>query len=350
MPSSAEFEVLTSAVGGKNLAGLYLKATTDWDALDLSEGTGKDSYGFAALPASLWNYTGAEGKSFTNFWSSSKSDSETQKDSSAYVLKMSYRTDAAELTSSRIDNANSVRCLKGEKQPEQSSSSAKSSSSTIPPCKTDAIDTCEYGLLTDDRDGQEYKTVKIKNQVWMAENLNFKTDNSSCVNNSDNEADCKKVGRYYTWAMAMDSAGIFSANGMGCGNGKECAPTYHVRGICPEHWHLPTAAELRSFIVMLGGTNGGSSNNTNVGWPLMSLADWAVDPYENMDAYGFSLVPTGVRKSTGQFVDTSSMAYFWCSTEAGPESAENMTMWDDGEIQQGSMGKGNAVPVRCFKD
>ena len=104
----------------------------------------------------------------------------------------------------------------------QSSSSVVSSSSVAlaTPCKTDSTDFCEYGTLTDERDGQVYKTVHIGEQWWMAENLNYKTDDSYCYNS---ESDCDaRNGRYYRY----DAVSI----------------------ACPNGWHVPSLVEFNELI------------------------------------------------------------------------------------------------------
>ena len=121
--------------------------------------------------------------------------------------------------------------------------------------------------FVDARDGQVYKTVKIGNQVWMAENLNFETpreprsfwggynnrelfhyqkETSFCYDKY--LSTCTRFGRLYSWSEAMDGKGHFSKNAEGCGDGKTCAPIFPVQGVCPVGWHLPITNEWRILV------------------------------------------------------------------------------------------------------
>ena len=118
-----------------------------------------------------------------------------------------------------------------------------------------------YGEMTDERDGQTYKTVKVNDNVtWMAENLNYaylqptaELDSSSwCY--YDTIEGCNRYGRYYLWSAMIDSAGIFSDKTKGCGyfvtkdEWKKCPVEGGVRGVCPEGWRLPTYKDYQGLM------------------------------------------------------------------------------------------------------
>ena len=151
-----------------------------------------------------------------------------------------------------------------------SSSSAESSSSKVG-CKTETEDNCKYGELLDTRDGLTYKTVKIGEQTWMAENLNYKTVISWCGGGyAKSEGDCTRLfGRLYTWAAAIDSVKLATDadNPQDCGYFKTCALPAKVRGVCPEGWHLPDTTEWSKLFTAVGGiSEAGKILKSQTGW------------------------------------------------------------------------------------
>ncbi len=213
-----------------------------------------------------------------------------------------------------------------------SSSSVTSSSSTT---------SVSTGTMTDSRDGQTYKTVKIGTQTWMAENLNYETANSYC--NDNDASNCTKYGRLYLWSAVMDSAGTWSTNGKGCGFGETCLPTYPVRGVCPEGWHLPTRAEFETLFTAVGG-------QSTAGKMLRSTSGWT-NGGNGTDAFGFSALPAGLRNYDGDYDYEGYCARFWSSTENGSYSAYRMFLvcnYDGAYLYDDNKDYG--FSVRCVKD
>lgn len=133
------------------------------------------------------------------------------------------------------------------------------------------------GALTDERDGQVYKTAKIGNQIWMAENLRISKANynSECapIEDSPNEDTIiQKHGLYYTWINAMQL----------CEYRYKFAQTadsaYHGfrQGLCPKGWHIPTINEWQTLLDQ---------------GPVKKLlsTEWDYVNYKGTDEYGFSL-------------------------------------------------------------
>ena len=190
-------------------------------------------------------------------------------ESSSSIAKSSSST-----TSKKTSSSSSVK----------SSSSAKSSSST----KTSSF-TGRMGEMTDSRDGQTYKTVTIGRQTWMAENLNFETEYSSCYNDSTKY--CEKYGRLYSWYDAVDSA-------------------------CPTGWHLPKTTEFETLFTAVG-------DSSIAGVKLKSTSGWFNDG-GGTDDYAFSALPAGYRVGDGTYQYEDVYAHFW--------SLSMISMWNSNSV------------------
>lgn len=217
------------------------------------------------------------------------------------------------------------------------------------------------GTMTDDRDGQTYKTVKIGTQTWMAENLNYAytgvpynytftsssytSDSTSWCYDND-PAKCSKYGRLYLWSAAMDSVGTWTTKGKGCGFGKICWSNYSVRGVCPKGWHLPDTTEWNTLFIAVGGRG-------TAGRMLKSISGWngSENGVDVSDVYSFAALPAGNSADDGIYHCEGDDANFWSSTEDNRSHAYFLTLFYSRGIASLAHGyKNYGYSVRCVKD
>ena len=310
---------------------------------------------------------------------SKESSSSLAKSSSSSIQKNSSSSEMAMSSSS-----------KNEKETKESSSSVKSSSSSsvilsaseesssssasLPNCSAllegetgwswDVLKECrfnpdiDYGTMTDSRDGKVYKTVKIGDQTWMAENLNYydSTDlsvkkKSWCFGKKDNgdSTTCDVAGRLYTWAAAIDSVKLANDadNPQDCGYGKICTLPDTVYGICPSGWHLPDTTEWNTLFTTVGGlSTAGKALKSRRGWHT----GWT-DGGNGLDSFGFTALPVGYCSYNGNFDEDGYGAIFWSLAEGDSDCAYSIGVGYGGGMARNECDrKRNGFSVRCIKN
>ena len=254
--------------------------------------------------------------------------------------------DGDDFSSSSSSEKSSSSSEKSSSSSEKSSSSSEtpSSSSETPSSSSQGVvdpATVVRGVMTDSRDGQEYKVVTIGSQTWLAENLNFETEKSKCP---VADSSCTWLGRLYTWFDATE------CNVPSYSWGRECESTSPVRGVCPEGWHLPSIEEWRVLQDAVGGL-------ATAGKVLKSSSGW-YDGGNGSDDYFFSVLP--VENFKADFPDevVGEQTFFWSSTTDHSTPTEHreysaytallyfgMDYWDLGPYL-----KDLHASVRCIKD
>lgn len=170
------------------------------------------------------------------------------------------------------------------------------------------------GTFTDERDGQTYQWIRIGKQVWMAQNLNFKTPKGSYAYDN-NPANRDKYGLLYDYPTLIDA--------------------------CPKGWHLPSDAEWQELEVSAGMSwaNAKSMNfRGDIGAALLPGGKT-----------GFNLLYAGWHKP-GSFEVLGETAYFWTSTQSDAPVYARMFKRGYNAIYRNRFGIAYAMSVRCVKD
>jgi uncharacterized protein (TIGR02145 family) len=179
-----------------------------------------------------------------------------------------------------------------------------------------------YGTVS--YEGQNYKTVVIGTQTWMAENLNYNASGSKCYNDDtggDSQGYCATYGRLYSWATA--------------------------KTVCPTGWHLPSAAEWSTLISYVDGSfiTAGTKLKAASGWNSYSGVPFGTDEF------GFAALPGGSGGSSGSSFGVGNYGYWWSATGDANHAYYRIMLYNGMTVNEGS---GNIMSdlfsVRCVMD
>ncbi len=185
--------------------------------------------------------------------------------------------------------------------------------------------------FVDPRDGNSYKTIKVGNRVWMAENLRYSKDiplgtsksNKPHVYNPNGKAEnVEQYGYLYNW--------------------------YAAEKACPDGWHLPSNSDWKQLKNAVGGENIGSQLAVRADlWN-----DGALERNTSFGKSGFSVLPAGSFDEK-TYANFGSFAYFWSATvyEYYESNAYfRYIYYNYSGVVSNYSNKSDGFSVRCVKD
>ncbi len=210
----------------------------------------------------------------------------------------------------------------------------------------DSASAFETGNIMD-VEGNSYKTIKIGNQWWMAENLKVTryrngepvtniTSNAEwialitpayCSYNNDYDTYGKVKGLLYNWYVVDPSS-----------NGN--------KNIAPEGWHIPTNADFSTLVNCLGGLAIAGGKMKEVG-----TSHWSSPNTGATNSSGFTSMPSGFRShEDGTFQYIGTFVHWWSSTQSG-STAMNLSLANfQAAADNSASNKKLGFSIICVKD
>lgn len=219
----------------------------------------------------------------------------------------------------------------------------------------------QYGSLKDSRDGRVYKTVKIGEQVWMAENLNVERfRNGDLIPHAKTEEEWinASVKRIPAWCFYNNDP----INSTTCGKLYNWYAVNDPRGLAPIGWRIPSEADWNLLVKYLGGSLNETSERTKntVAHKLKNSFGWYKDGNGN-NSTGLSCNPCGSNDDGQFFGGNSSLeskygfgqeSIIWSSTQANESSAEGIWLNYEDKWMTGVtiFPKRKGASIRCIRE
>ena len=321
--------MLSEFLGGENVAGGKMKeiGSTHWQVPN--NGATNDS-GFTALPSGCRNVDGAFfGFEIGSFW---WSNTEYNIDNAWFRFMGNTSTALHKDHGGRKRWGYSVRCLKETKMSLKCRIGLHSwEGCRCTQCKkiNDKLHSWEefkciycnketrYSSFTDERDGHKYKCVKIGNQIWMAENFQYKSS-SGCWSYDNKDMLAKVYGYLYDWETAFK--------------------------VCPKGWHLPTDDEWTLLATYLGNDAGKIKETGTMLWH---------NPNKGAtNSSGFTALPGGLRENHNSYDAIGKIGFWWSATELNAKFAwgQGLSFNSTVIVRISDSVKTDGLSVRYVKD
>lgn len=226
----------------------------------------------------------------------------------------------------------------------------------------------QIDYFTDERDGKVYKTVKIGEQIWMAENLNsaYYFDGTPVELITSNE----------TWSESLFGYSYYDFNEFIQTQNGNLYKYFTALDVCPYNWHLPANYEWDKMLFTLGKNKTEyhfkskekevflAGNELKIKDPIL-WQSWErrngdfIESNQNIsNKSGFSVLPSGIRLSSGEFAFIGYDTYFW-SADFDLDSYSSYfglssysLSFENNQVKKqfnpGSFGFGKSI--RCVKD
>jgi len=226
------------------------------------------------------------------------------------------------------------------------------------PSGIDISDPKASGIVID-IDGNVYRTVKIGNQWWMAENLRVTSyRNGEALPNvtGDSEWETLTEGAYCYYNNNADNAAVYG-----------CLYNWYAVvdscGLAPAGWHVSTDEEWKQLEMNLGmsrseadgmdryrgSDEGGKLKETGT---IESGSGLWNSPNEGaVNSSGFSALPGGYRYFYGWFYYMGRSACFWSITTPWPlHDRVRVLNCNTSAVDRTHGNKPSGFSVRCVKD
>lgn len=197
---------------------------------------------------------------------------------------------------------------------------ASSSSTEPPPASSSSVDDWTCGVSTVTRGDREYKTVVIKEQCWMQENLRYVPSSGNTMCYGGDDSNCDKYGLLYDYEAASVA--------------------------CPTGWRLPTSAEY----VALAEYSMEGAPLYEAGAHFKATSGWT--PENGDDFLEFTALPGGKCDEEQDCLNIGKLGYWWTSTEKVKNTSHlTLALNGDGDSYsaENKMDNDQYVSVRCVK-